>query len=80
MRKYFLRTRIAENYKLLSQIFHQLGKNDSAYFYLNQYTLLRDSLLIKNKPKKKENKPDQFAQQRKSIEKIRIEAAGICKK
>jgi hypothetical protein len=39
------RPRIVENYKLLSEIFHELGKNDSAYFYLNEYTALRDSLL-----------------------------------
>jgi tetratricopeptide (TPR) repeat protein len=34
-----------DNYKLLSEIFHNLGKNDSAYFYLSQYSVLKDSLL-----------------------------------
>jgi sensor histidine kinase YesM len=36
-----------DNYKLLSEIFHNLGKNDSAYYYLHQYTMLKDSLLTR---------------------------------
>jgi sensor histidine kinase YesM len=31
--------------RMLSKIFHQLGKNDSAYYYLSEYTSIRDSLL-----------------------------------
>jgi tetratricopeptide (TPR) repeat protein len=34
-----------DNYKLLSEIFRNLGKNDSAYYYLHEYTTLKDSLL-----------------------------------
>src|SRR6476620_1790117 len=36
---------IIQNYELLSKIFHSLGQNDSAYYYLSQYTVLKDSLL-----------------------------------
>ena len=36
---------IIQNYELLSKIFHALGQNDSAYYYLSQYTVLKDSLL-----------------------------------
>jgi tetratricopeptide (TPR) repeat protein len=32
-------------YNLLSRIYNELGKNDSAYFYLRQSTVLKDSLL-----------------------------------
>jgi hypothetical protein len=39
--------RMMENYELLSQIFHSLKKNDSAYYYLQQYTSLKDSLLTR---------------------------------
>jgi hypothetical protein len=38
---------LIDNYKLLSEIFNKQGKNDSAYFYLKQYTVLKDSLLNK---------------------------------
>jgi len=34
-----------KNNKLLSEIFNKLGRDDSAYFYLNKYTTLKDSLL-----------------------------------
>ena len=34
-----------DGYNLLSKIFHQLNKNDSAYFYQLKYSALRDSLL-----------------------------------
>lgn len=37
--------RMMENYDVLSQVFSSLGKNDSAYYYLRQYTSLKDSLL-----------------------------------
>ena len=32
-----------DSYELISRLHHQLGKNDSAYHYLHQYTLLKDS-------------------------------------
>jgi len=34
---------VMDTYKLLSDVYHHLGKNDSAYFYLNKYTTLKDS-------------------------------------
>jgi len=34
---------VMETYKLLSVVYHHLGNNDSAYFYLNKYTTLKDS-------------------------------------
>src|SRR5436190_3388504 len=34
---------VMETYKLLSDVYHHLGNNDSAYFYLNKYTILKDS-------------------------------------
>ena len=34
---------VMETYKLLSDVYHHLGNNDSAYFYLNKYTTLKDS-------------------------------------
>jgi hypothetical protein len=33
-----------DGYGLLSKIYHNLGKNDSAYYYLNKYTILKDSI------------------------------------
>ena len=39
--------RMMENYELLSQIFYAIGRNDSAYYYLRQYTTLKDSLLTR---------------------------------
>ncbi|HUR65757.1 MAG TPA: histidine kinase [Chitinophagaceae bacterium] len=39
------RPRLIDNYELLSSIFHHLGKNDSAYYYLREYNVLKDSLL-----------------------------------
>ncbi len=39
------RVLMINNYKLLSDIFQAMGKSDSAYFYLKQYTVLKDSLL-----------------------------------
>jgi hypothetical protein len=33
-----------EKSKLYAELFHNLGNNDSAYKYLNQYTLLKDSI------------------------------------
>jgi Histidine kinase/Tetratricopeptide repeat len=36
-----------ENYELLSDIYQQLGKYDSAYIFLKQYNTLRDSVLNK---------------------------------
>ncbi len=36
---------LIENYETLAEIFNKIGKNDSAYFYLKQYTTLKDSLL-----------------------------------
>jgi tetratricopeptide (TPR) repeat protein len=43
-RKFLRKERIMDSYKLLSQIFHDLDNNDSAYYYLKQYTVLKDSL------------------------------------
>jgi tetratricopeptide (TPR) repeat protein len=34
---------VMETYKLLSVVYHHLGNNDSAYFYLDRYTVLKDS-------------------------------------
>ncbi len=34
---------VMETYKLLADVYHHLGNNDSAYFYLNKYTTLKDS-------------------------------------
>ena len=34
-------------YKLISTLFYQLGKNDSAYIYLNKYMHLKDSLVTR---------------------------------
>lgn len=39
------RPEIADGYLLLSKIHHQVGRNDSAYFYLKNHTALKDSLL-----------------------------------
>jgi tetratricopeptide (TPR) repeat protein len=39
------RVGMIDNCKLLSDIFIRIGKIDSAYFYLNQYSILKDSLL-----------------------------------
>ena len=39
------RVLMIQNYKLLSDIFSKLGKTDSAYYYLGQYTTLKDSLI-----------------------------------
>ena len=39
--------RMMENYELLSRVFYAIGKNDSAYYYLRQYTALKDSLLTR---------------------------------
>ncbi len=36
---------LIESYQVLSEIFNKLGKNDSAYFYLKQHTLVKDSFL-----------------------------------
>ena len=36
---------LIDNYQLLSDIFNKLGKNDSAYIYLKQYSTLKDSLI-----------------------------------
>ena len=37
--------RLMENYEVLSQIFHSLKRNDSAYYYVRQYASLKDSIL-----------------------------------
>lgn len=37
--------RLLENYEVLSQVFHSLNKNDSAYYYVRQYASLKDSIL-----------------------------------
>ena len=34
---------VMDTYKLFSDIYHHLGKDDSAYFYLNKYTTLKDA-------------------------------------
>jgi hypothetical protein len=34
-----------DGYQVLSDIYNKLGKNDSAYYYLKQYTTLKDSVL-----------------------------------
>jgi hypothetical protein len=39
------KAKVMDSYELLSKIFHQLGNNDSAYYYLKQYTILKDSIL-----------------------------------
>ncbi len=36
-----------DSYKLLSELYHHLGKNDSAYLYLIKYITLKDSILNK---------------------------------
>ena len=36
---------LIDGYQVLSDIYNKLGKNDSAYFYLKQYTTLKDSVL-----------------------------------
>ena len=36
---------IIDNYKVHSDIFYNLGRYDSAFYYLNRYTILKDSLL-----------------------------------
>ena len=36
-----------DNYDLLSQCFHQLGENDSAYLYLQKYIMLKDSIITR---------------------------------
>jgi hypothetical protein len=41
------RVAMIDNYDLLSQIFSKLGRNDSAYYYLREYTTLKDSLLTR---------------------------------
>ena len=41
------RSDMMEGYQLLSQVYHQLGNNDSAYKYLLKYHSLRDSTLNK---------------------------------
>jgi histidine kinase len=38
---------MGDNYDLLSKIFNKMGTNDSAYYYLRQYTTLKDSLLTR---------------------------------
>jgi len=37
-------TYVIDGYQTISEIFSNLGKNDSAYYYLKQYTILKDSL------------------------------------
>jgi len=39
--------RVIDNCQLLSDIFNKLKENDSAYFYLKQYTNLKDSFLTR---------------------------------
>jgi tetratricopeptide (TPR) repeat protein len=39
-----IRPRMMQGYELLSKIYHNLGNNDSAYQYLNQYVTLKDSI------------------------------------
>ena len=34
---------VMETYKLFAVVYHHLGNNDSAYFYLDKYTILKDS-------------------------------------
>jgi tetratricopeptide (TPR) repeat protein len=36
---------VLKNHELQSQIFHQLGKNDSAYHYLRKYMSMKDSMV-----------------------------------
>ena len=36
---------LIDGYQVLSEIYNKIGKNDSAYFYLKQYSILKDSLL-----------------------------------
>ena len=38
-------TYVIEGYQTISEIFNLMKNNDSAYFYLKQYTILKDSLL-----------------------------------
>jgi len=38
---------LIENYETLSEIFYKMGNKDSAYLYLKQYMVLKDSLLQK---------------------------------
>ena len=38
---------ILGGYKLLSNIYHELGNNDSAYFYIKKYALVKDSITNK---------------------------------
>jgi hypothetical protein len=44
-KKFSRKAKIMESYQLLSQVFHELNNNDSAYYYLIQSTILKDSLL-----------------------------------
>jgi len=39
-----IRPKMMQGYELLSKIHHNLGNNDSAYQYLNQYITLKDSI------------------------------------
>jgi tetratricopeptide (TPR) repeat protein len=39
-----VRPQLLKSYQLLSDIFHQLGNNDSAYHYLVKYNTLKDSI------------------------------------
>jgi len=39
-----VRPQLLKTYQLLSDIFHQIGNNDSAYYYLIKYNTLKDSI------------------------------------
>ncbi|MFI5188258.1 MAG: histidine kinase, partial [Chitinophagales bacterium] len=42
-----IRLSVLNNYDLLSELFHHLGKNDSAYYYSRKYIGLKDSVLTR---------------------------------
>ena len=44
-KKYSRKGEIMLSSQLLSEIFHNLDRNDSAYYYLKQYTTLKDSII-----------------------------------
>ena len=39
------KTRIVNTYKYLNKVYHSIGQTDSAYFYLEKYVTLQDSLM-----------------------------------
>ena len=66
---------VMETYKVLSVVYHHLGNNDSAYFYLNKYTILKDSAQNKQflwRLNSKLNKDKQVAENAKKESQIAL--------